>query len=321
MASQKDFDKWLKSRASERLVRIPSLDKDERKLAPSVQDVKTKDDAVPSIADVVIITALPMELDALERACLSVPHDVGGKELRDGVLYKLYRLPISGSRPRSITVAIARQDQMGMTSAAILATKAIRDFQPAYVAMTGICAGVPKECNLADVVVADTVYDYGSGKIVDGALAPDPRQIKLDVALDALLTEFCGDKARLSNYRADWPDQANLPSSAEKLCKGVMASGSAVVADAAVTAAAKEQQRKLLAIEMEAYGIAHAAHCSTLSPNWLVIKAVSDFADKSKNDAIHSYAAYLSSRCLVDFIILNAVDLGIADRAGRITKP
>jgi len=62
---------------------------------------------------------------------------------------------------------------MGMVPAAILATKAVHVCAPLYVAMTGVCAGVAKDVNIGDIVIADSIFDYGSGKLIRGKLHPD----------------------------------------------------------------------------------------------------------------------------------------------------
>jgi nucleoside phosphorylase len=62
----------------------------------------------------------------------------------------------------------------------------------------------------------------------------------------------------------------------------------------------KAQHRKLLGIEMEAYGVMCAADdLPTPQPRAIVLKGVSDFADSAKSDAFREYAAYVSAGAAV----------------------
>lgn len=72
-----------------------------------------------------------------------------------------------------IRVALLSQSMMGMLPAAILTTKVLRLCEPDYVVMTGVCAGVEGRTNKGDILIADSVFDYGSGKIIEGELHPD----------------------------------------------------------------------------------------------------------------------------------------------------
>ncbi len=75
--------------------------------------------------------------------------------------------------PRDLHIVAAVQNDMGMVPAAILATKTVRAWRPKLVAMVGICAGVRGRVNLGDIIIGKQVFDYGSGKLVDGKLHPD----------------------------------------------------------------------------------------------------------------------------------------------------
>jgi nucleoside phosphorylase len=75
-----------------------------------------------------------------------------------------------------------------------------------------------------------------------------------------------------------------------------MFTGTAVVADPDVTGALTEMQRKLVGIEMEAYGVLCASKFSgDAIPTTFILKSVSDFADDKKNDDWQAYASYTSA--------------------------
>ena len=85
--------------------------------------------------------------------------------------------------------------QMGMTAAAILATKMIHTFSPKYLAMVGICAGIRGVCNFGDVICVDPCWEWGSGKFIEHSGASEflqaPSQLRLDTFIRARLDCPC----------------------------------------------------------------------------------------------------------------------------------
>ncbi|WP_210454412.1 hypothetical protein [Pantoea ananatis] len=55
--------------------------------------------------------------------------------------------------------------RMGMASASALSAKISLQFKPELIVMTGIAAGIEGKVNLGDIIVADTIWDWGSGKL------------------------------------------------------------------------------------------------------------------------------------------------------------
>jgi nucleoside phosphorylase len=84
---------------------------------------------------------------------------------------------------------------------------------------------------------------------------------------------------------------------------GPVASGASVVADPSFLEEVKLQHRKLLGVEMEAYGVLAAAEESPLpQPKAFSIKSVCDFGDENKNDQFQHYAAFTSASALKIFV-------------------
>ncbi len=115
--------------------------------------------------DVLIITALLDELEAV------LAFGEGGKarwaKLKDpdGFPFHYRELPRErGAEP--LRIAAASFDEMGGTMTAARATALIKHLDPACLAMCGICAGNKKDVALGDVIVADRVFRYDSGKSV-----------------------------------------------------------------------------------------------------------------------------------------------------------
>lgn len=198
-------------------------------------------------------------------------------------------------------VVAARAPRMGMPATSAVAMKLGLRFRPRFMAMVGICAGHKKATDLGDIVAANPTWDYGSGKhtrvddhdVFEPAAFPFP----LSTRVRGLLEQFEGEHEAFAMMRSSF--QGNKPAGVPKLHMGPFASGAAVVARAAMMDEVRDQNRKLLAIDMEAYGLASAAtELPAPQPDFLVLKGVSDFADEEKGDAFHHYAAFMSAQFL-----------------------
>ncbi len=84
---------------------------------------------------------------------------------------------------------------------------------------------------------------------------------------------------------------------------GVIASGDKVIADANERDEIAASNRKILAIEMEGYGVIVAAFQNYDRPRCLVIRGLCDFADATKNDQWHHYAAAVAAGYTKKFLL------------------
>lgn len=190
--------------------------------------------------------------------------------------------------------------QMGMPAASIATSKTIQHFRPRYILMSGIAAAVRGQAEFGDVLVADTSFDLGSGKLKKigkkSILHPDPLPLRGSQELMSLLKR-CVDETSLHEIRSKWPGAK--PKSVLSIRYGTVGSGAAVIADSSFTEQAQEHWRKLLGIDLETYGVYYAAtHITAPTPSFLSIKSVTDFADEEKDDQWREYAAYTSSRVI-----------------------
>jgi nucleoside phosphorylase/CheY-like chemotaxis protein len=201
-------------------------------------------------------------------------------------------------------VFAASSPRMGMIAAGVLAMKMTVAFRPRYLAIVGILAGIRNTCNLGDVIAADPCWDWGSGKqqLKKGvaSFSPSPHQIGLNSSIRSKLALMGQDGALLDEIRRAW--RGPEPPTPLRLLIGPVASGASVLQDPELTEHIKAQHRKLLAIDMETYGVFAAADESTLpQPITFSLKSVSDFADPEKGDSLQPYAAYTSTTCLQRF--------------------
>lgn len=218
---------------------------------------------------------------------------------RDPVNYWRTNFDLADKR---IEVVAAHAPQMGMTATAVTATKMINEFRPKYLAMVGIAAGVPNQANIGDLIVADPCWDWGSGKwksTPDGVrlFEPDPMQERLHPRMQALFADVQRDSSLFSSAWADY--SGAKPESPPKLHIGPCVSGASVLADKQTRDGIQEHSRKLVGIDMEAYGLMHAAaHAPSPAPKAFSMKAVCDFADSEKNDGYQEYGSSISAAVL-----------------------
>ncbi|WP_437667655.1 AAA family ATPase [Sorangium sp. So ce1182] len=206
-----------------------------------------------------------------------------------------------------LRVVAAAPSQMGMPATAVLTAKMVRRFRPKLVAMVGIAAGVSGGGRgFGDILAPDCTFDYGAGKwsSVDNKLhfSPDPNPINIVPVLRSRLKDWELKGERLARIRERWQDQP--ADTVLRLHVGPLGSGAAVVSAQQPVATVRDHWRKLIGIEMEAYG-AHLA-CQEVCnppPMFLCMKSVCDFADPEKKDDWQHYAAYTAAQLCQVFLV------------------
>lgn len=236
--------------------------------------------------DFAIITAI-----AIERLAVCQAFDMTDKDRvrRENRTYWRKRLPLPSGRFYEIVVA--QSLDMATVNAALLTSDLLHHWQPAAVLMVGIAATAkpePKQ-HLGDVVIGKEIAYYELGKITAEGKVPEPKQVPVDATL---LDRVQSLPKRDFPILADRPDDTNTR---PQIDVGVIASGDNVIADAATRDAIAAANRKILAIEMEGYGVIEAARQRFEQVRCLVIRALCDYADSTKNDAWHAYAAAVAA--------------------------
>ena len=191
--------------------------------------------------------------------------------------------------------------EMGMSAAAILATKIITKYKPKFLIMTGIVGGADKEkLNFGDVMVADPCFDYGSGKRVNvegkSIFKPDYRQVRLDDSITKIIQNISTQSHLLGEIHNNCGYEK--PNNTLQIKIGPFGSGAAVLTDQSIIEEVAEHNRKFLGFDMEAYGVMLAGSISN-TPKTIpvVLKSVSDFGD-GKDDRFQKYASYTSAKIL-----------------------
>jgi nucleoside phosphorylase len=263
---------------------------------------------VPYLYDIAILCALPrVELKSI----LTLPAKWSEENYpNDSTIYNtgVFKDKDDGD---GISVVAASMPQMGMTAAAVLAMKLINRFRPRYLAITGIAAGVEgSDAQLGDIVVADSSWDYESGKhkLTDAGpvFSPDPQSLPLQLDLKEKLLRTQSKGEFIHEIVQMWPGAK--PKSTPQMFVGPFASGAAVVQNPDVIKAIQSHSRKVIGIDMETYGVFYAAeNCTKPRPIAISVKAISDFANPQKSDDFQAYAAFVSANYLYR-LTMNVLD-------------
>ena len=209
---------------------------------------------------------------------------------------------------KKLKVICGSAPQMGMVASATLTMKMINAFKPRYIIMTGIAAGYKDDrTDFGDILVADQSYDGTNGKIItlengEKGFAPNPIPILLDADIKEKMRTYESKYELLSRIKRGF--NGNTPNAELKIIIGPIVSVPYVVQNEDEFLSFKLNQRKLIGLEMESYGIFYSAN-NTVNPKPvpIVVKSVCDFGDKHKGDNYQIYAAYTSANFIYEFVL------------------
>jgi nucleoside phosphorylase len=193
--------------------------------------------------------------------------------------------------------SIIELPRMGLVDAAALAAKCIDRYAPEIVAMSGICAGFSGRAKMGQLLVTEVAYEYQTGKWTEDGFQAEPYQAVMSEFLRMKIRHLLEDENLIYELEEGW--KATRPSSSSKPELVVFTSGSAVIADARYMEQVANHHRKVAGLDMEVFGLHRAAHLASKSPDVLCAKVVVDLADGDKNDDIHNYGCFVSSRFIL----------------------
>ncbi|MFD7510539.1 purine phosphorylase [Streptomyces sp. NPDC059853] len=216
---------------------------------------------------VVILTALNLEYDAVRRKL-------------DGARVHRHergtRFEMGTVQGTSCRVVLGLTNK-GNHSAAVIAERAIQEFSPVAVMFVGVAGALWSTARLGDVVMATHVYAYHGGTSEDDGLKGRPRVWETAHGISQLGSHL----ARMNDWADATPDRGRAP----QVRFGAIAAGE-VVQNSRVSAEARwirQHYNDALAIEMEAAGVAQAAHLNGAPV--AIIRGISDRADGTKSSA------------------------------------
>jgi nucleoside phosphorylase len=239
---------------------------------------------------IVILTALPVEYHAV-RSHLT---DLYTERHASGTIYDVGAFESDNIRTN---VAIA-QIAMGNARGATEATKAIEHFAPSIIFMLGVGGGLKDDVVLGDVVIGSKVYGYELGA-ADNVFRPRIDSFHAPHSIYQLSLVL----ARQSSWRKRVIPEAGMIS---KTIVAPIASGEKVVKTLSSEAAKvlREHFSDAVAVEMEGYGVALAAHSS--GTDSLIIRGISDMVEgKKEADASGSQSRASANAAAVAFELIS----------------
>lgn len=245
-------------------------------------------------ADIAILTALGNpELDAV----LELPYEWQQKRFQDDP--SGYYFGKKNTPSRSFTIVAASTRRKGMPATSAMAMKMIERFRPKLIVMLGICAGIKYKVNIGDIIIANPLWDWGSGKLAQDqegsqVFQASPHQASIDHHISQLAIEIGSSVTFAQKIHSGWSKE--FPQGRINVHVGPLASGAQVLAADSAVNHIIAQNRDIIGIDMEAYALMNAAEYSRIpSPLGMVIKSVCDFADSEKENSWQDYASYTSA--------------------------
>ncbi|NQU23517.1 MAG: 5'-methylthioadenosine/S-adenosylhomocysteine nucleosidase [Candidatus Nealsonbacteria bacterium] len=252
--------------------------------------------AVESV-DFAIVVALPQELEALRRYF----PELSKVQIGDGVVRTYYRAEISAPGRTVYRVVATLLNSMGNLEAAHATADLIHIWSPRFVLVNGIAGGLrPSDQEFGDVVVSDSIVYYELGKVRDSGVERRNRQFPADRRLLKGMLDFTSSRWR--KRLPIRPDNLSACGSIPRIHIGPIASGEKVIAATQEVDRLLQTQPDLIAVEMESAGVASAAFSALKQVGFLTVRAICDFANASKDDRWHAYAASSAASCLREFL-------------------
>ena len=234
--------------------------------------------------DIAIITAIEVERKAVCKAFGL------GDENRDRKGPRTYwRSQVELGEDEFYELAIRQLPDVANLDAALAVSAVVKDWHPKIVLMVGIAGSAKESVKVGDLVIGEAIYYYERGKDIQTGKLPEPKQYPVDTTLWDRVISVAEWDAQISVSR---PDGKTMRPTVHR---GVIASGEQVIANLETRDAISAYSRKVLAIEMEAYGISAAAWKQDHPVPCLVIRGISDAADINKGDDWQPYSAAVAA--------------------------
>ena len=217
----------------------------------------------------VIITALDLELQAVHEHLCGIERDVHGA----GTVYFVGRFETDRAVWRVATAVV----RAGNPGAAAEAERAINYFQPEVALMVGIAGGL-KDVSLGDVVAANEVYLYQSGKALE-EVKPRTEEFRSAYALV--------QQASAAALEGRWVARIHNGRHVPKAIVDPIAAGEQVVASelSETYRLIRGAYDRAVAVEMEGAGFLRAAY-GNQQVMALVVRGISDLvSDKVITDS------------------------------------
>ncbi|MFY9329078.1 MAG: hypothetical protein WAO76_13860 [Georgfuchsia sp.] len=251
-------------------------------------------------ADVGIITIVSEEMNATIQMLESSGQ--AEKTRRDGFIYYSGRMAADGGGAHFVVAT--QQVEQGNRSVILAYERLCREYQPTVIILLGIGGSIDPDTPLCDVVIADQVLWYEQATEKADGMQRKGEASKLTSWLRVLVNDFFAQKG--NPYKIPQIDSASELSSAHL---GPIGSGEKVIRfrESEIRKWLWTVNYKCKALETEAGGLAQAfyetsATTSFRAEGYMVIRGISDHADKEKDDKWRVVAARNACLVLKEFL-------------------
>jgi adenosylhomocysteine nucleosidase len=243
-------------------------------------------------ADIGIITVLSEETGAMARA-LAEAGSVRERNHDGGFLCREADVGTGAGRKR-LRAVLLQTDDRGQRSTVIAFERLRQNYAPAYIALVGIAGGIHPVLRLGDVAIAQEVIYYDQRKETPEGTIWRGQSRSVPGSVRRCVNDFFSRNGEPYYASIEHPDGKTRECN---VLPGPIGSGDAVVADknSDIRKYVRSVNDKVLALETEAGGLTQAfqemADGRTVS-GWLVVRGISDLADRGKSDRYHRIASW-----------------------------
>lgn len=252
-----------------------------------------------------ILCALPDEFEQMKKAS-------GAKWERfaiPNVKLDFFKMELRTENGRTLRIVSGCSNMSGMQATAVMASSMLSVFDLKALFITGFCAGFKKDANdkinLGDIFIAESEYDYGSGKLTvedeEQTLKARPKPFECNFELRNKVNTFIQEFDPANQIMKPLKENnLNFTSAAPQIFFKPGACGSYVVADENFMKSLLSKYPELRGLEMEGYGLYIAGHI--LERPCLLVKGIADLGDKDKDDRYHVHGAFSSAWFVFNFL-------------------
>ena len=270
-------------------------------------ELAAKAHAAPT--DVLVLTALPIELNAA-RMAFGIDEETPAAKTDIGQNH--WRAQVQTNKGTLATCTIATFGTAGNVDAAAITATLLMEFKPKLVVMIGIAAGMREKTALGDVIIADRVVAYEGAALLDGGKTearPEIYRPVFSVQQDIAnyLASAKSASARIDSARAHqdlvFPETSDAGAVSKRLMPQVatIGSGEKLLRDPEKFRQLRDLHGKVEVAEMEAAGI--FAACAQHSVPSLIVRGISDFGDTKKDSTFHDLASRAAAIVASDLVV------------------
>ena len=253
--------------------------------------------------DVGILTVVTEETQAVVEALDSTGGCAMNEGRADARLYYCGSFDAAGGKRHR--VAATQALQQGNRAIIAAYNMLVSEFSPRLIVLLGIAGAIHKDVRLCDVVICTQSVYYENRKIEPTGIKHRGEGYKIDASVVLRLNHFFVSHGEPAEFKAHDESVADT----FKVLRGPIGTGEAVVGyrEAEIRAYLEAFNDKTLVLETESGGVAQAFYEERIKYGskpiaYVVVRGISDHADKKKDDAYRKPAACNAVTALQKFL-------------------